>query len=245
MKRSSINHYAVLGLDHDCPAEQIRAAYRILAKRLHPDVNGGDPEALAATQALNLAYEILGDPDRRRSYDAALKEESRRPRASRTGRADRDVKQDVLLRVDEFFRGTTLEVCVNDPGNPDGLETYPLEIPPGTAPGARFRIEREAAPEGGRVHVRVRPRPDPRFKVRGTDLRCDLRINSRRAAEGGSESVRGPLGNYLRVTIPPGVARGEVIRMDGEGFPKERGGRGDLLVRIVYQPEVRIRRSTR
>jgi DnaJ-class molecular chaperone len=42
------------------------------------------------------------------------------------------------------------------------------------------------------------------------------------------------------VQIPPGVARGEVLRIAGEGLPKSRGGRGDLLVRIVYTPEVRI-----
>lgn len=239
-----INHYALLGLDRECSAEQIRAAYRILAKRHHPDRNGSSPESVVRTQELNHAYETLGDPERRRDYDAALADAGRRPRVPQTGRLDRQVKQDVLLRLDEFFRGTTLEVRVNDPGNPDGPETYLLEIPAGTAPGARFRIEREAAAGGGWVQVRARARPDLRFKVRGADLRCDLRINARRAAEGGSESVRGPLGNYLRVTIPRGVARGEVIRLEGEGLPGGRGGRGDLLVRVVYQPEVRIRRQT-
>ena len=90
--------------------------------------------------------------------------------------------------------------------------------------------------------VRVRARPDFRFKVRGSDLRCDLRINVRRAAEGGAESVRGATGNPVRVPISPGVARGEVIRIAGEGLPKARGGRGDLLVRIIYLPEVRVTR---
>ena len=242
LRPTPINHYAVLGLDRDCSAEQIRAAYRILAKRHHPDRNGGAPESVVRTQELNLAYETLGDPERRLAYDAELAEAGRRPRVTRTGRFDRQVKQDVLLRIDEFFRGTTLEVRVNDPGNPGGPESYDLEIPPGTAPGTRFRIEREAAAGGGSVQVRLRARPDLRFKVRGSDLRCDLRIHARRAAEGGSESVRGPLGNYLRVAIPRGVARGELIRLEGEGLPGGRGGRGDLLVRVVYQPEVRIRR---
>ena len=74
-------------------------------------------------------------------------------------------------------------------------------------------------------------------------MRCDLRIRAERAAQGGSESVRGITENYLRVQIPPGIARNEVIRIEGEGLPKPRGGRGDLLVRVVYTPNVRIKRG--
>ena len=153
------------------------------------------------------------------------------------------MSQDVHLRLDEFFRGTLLEVRVNDPGNPDGPEVYSLQVPPETAPGARFRIRREGALSGSQVLVRVRARPDFRFKIRGADLRCDLRINTQRAAQGGSESVRGVTGNFVRVQIEPGVARGEVLRIAGEGLPRPRGGRGDLLVRVVYTPEVRITRA--
>ena len=121
------------------------------------------------------------------------------------------------------------------------LETYDLVIPPGTAPGARFRIPRGDA--GGVVQVRVRTRPNIRFKARGSDLRCDLRITTRRATEGGSESLTGALGTQLRLQIPRGVKRGEVVRLSGEWLPKARGGRGDLLVRITYRPEVRISRT--
>jgi molecular chaperone DnaJ len=53
----------------------------------------------------------------------------------------------------------------------------------------------------------------------------------------------GVTGAPLRIQIPAGIARGEVLRIAGEGLPKPRGGRGDLLVRITYRPEVRISRS--
>ena len=142
----------------------------------------------------------------------------------------------------EFFRGTTLEVRVNDPGNPGGPETYTLEIPPATAPGSRFRIPREA---GGTVLVRVRARADFRFKVRGSDLRCDLKITAKRAAQGGVESLRGPLGDFLRITIPPGVASGSEVRLEGQGLPTARGGRGALLVRVTYRPDIQITRARR
>ena len=93
------------------------------------------------------------------------------------------------------------------------------------------------------VVVRVKARPDFRFKTRGSDLRCDLKISFQRAQQGGVESVRGLTGNFLRVTIPKKVSRGEIIRISGEGLPKPRGGRGDLLVRVLYTPDVQIRRS--
>jgi DnaJ-class molecular chaperone len=93
--------------------------------------------------------------------------------------------------------------------------------------------------------VRVKARPDFRFKIRGSDLRCDLKISLQRARQGGTESVRGVAGNFLRVPIPAQVARGEILRIPGEGLPKARGGRGELQVRVLYTPDVQIRRMTR
>ena len=245
MQRTETSHYATLGLDHRCTGEQIRAAYRLLAKRHHPDLNHGCSEAGARTQALNAAYEILSDPDRRLASDRELAAAKRSARPVRGARTERNVSQEVHLRVEEFLRGTTLEVRVKDPANPQGAETYPLVIPPETAPGTRFRVPRDEPFAGGFVLVRVRARPDFRFKVRGSDLRCDLRIKSERAVQGGVELVSGVNGHKLRVLIPRGVARGEIIRIPGEGLPRPRGGRGDLLVRIAYRVEVRITRALR
>jgi curved DNA-binding protein len=235
LQRSTPDHYATLGLERRCTNLEIRDAWRALAKEVHPDANGSSAEAEARTREINEAYEVLGDPVRRRAYDDARK----KGRAARAGTIERNVSQDVQLRLAEFFGGTTLEVRVNDPGNADGPECYTLEIPEGTAPGARFRIPRAC---GGHVNVRVKARPDSRFKVRGADLRCDLRISAKLAERGGSEMIAGPTGNRLRVEVPRGVARGETVCISGEGLPKPRGGRGDLLVRVMYRAEVRIAR---
>jgi DnaJ-class molecular chaperone len=239
VQTAASDHYATLGLDRQCTDAQIRAAYRLLAKQLHPDVNGGSAVAVAQTQALNAAYEILSDPERRRNYDQEL---ATRPKpAAPKSRPFRTLARDVYLRLEEFLRGTRLEIQVDEPGSAE-RDTYELVIPPDTAPGTRFRISR---PGGAVVVVRVKARPDFRFKVRGSDLRCDLKISAHRARQGGTESLRGATGGFLRVTIPPKVARGEIIRLPGEGLPKARGGRGDLLVCIRYSPEVRIRRLSR
>ena len=242
LSSADLDHYAILGLAPGATIAQIRAAYRLLAKRHHPDVNPAGNDAASRTRELNAAYEVLSDPAKRRAYERERRDA--RPPTSMF-RIQRNISQDAHLRVDDFLRGTSLEVAVKDPVNPGGSESYQLVIPPMTAPGARFRLARGAPFEGGFVEIRLRALPGFRFKVKGSDLRLDLRISAQRAAHGGSENIAGAAGGSLRVKIPPRVGRGEVLRIAGEGLPKARGGRGDLLVRIVYRPEVRVSRTAR
>ena len=230
-------------MQRECTAAEIRDAYRLLAKRCHPDINGNSIEARLRTQELNAAYEVLSDPARRRTYERELNEASRSATLPRGSRIERNITQEVRLRIEEFLRGTAVNVQVRDAGNPDGLETYELEIPQGTAPGTRYRLPRPGAMAGGFVLVRLKVLPGSRFKVRGSDLQCELRIDNRRAAQGGTEMVQAATGHSLRVQIPGGVRRGEIVRIPGEGMPKPRGGRGDLLVRLTYRPEVKLSRS--
>ncbi|MEO6034751.1 MAG: DnaJ domain-containing protein [Verrucomicrobiota bacterium] len=242
MQTSRPDHYATLGLDRNCTTGQIRAAYRALAKQHHPDLNGDLTDAKTLTQAINSAYEILGDPARREDYDRTCNEQADTKRPTR---AIQTISHDVYLRIEDFLRGNCLNVLIKDPGNAEGQESYALTVPAGTAPGAIFKFPRADSMKGGVVRIRARILPGFRFKVRGSDLRCDLRISARRAAQGGQETVVGVTGTRLTLKIPPRVARGEVLRIKGEGLPKTRGGRGDLLVRVVYQPEVRVTRSPR
>ena len=241
---STANHYDTLGLDRRCTTAQVRAAYRRLVKQHHPDVNHTEPEATKRVQALNTAHATLSDPVRRAVYDRELDGDNPAAPAAPGGRP-RDIAQDVMLRVEEFIRGTVLTVRVNDPANPHGAESYELEVPPETAPGTKFRVPRAEPFDGGFVVVRVRVLPGGRFRARGSDLRTDLRISAARAASGGSEMVPGASGRMVRVTIPPGVARGAVLRVTGEGLPKPRGGRGDLLVRVTYRVEVQVSRGAK
>ena len=242
MQRPTPDHYAALGLDRRCTPAQIRFAYRLLAKQHHPDVNGGSRAALARTQQLNAAYETLSDPVLRAAYDRELAAPPKFPPSVGGKKIQRNCSQDVYLSLADLMRGTKRAVRLHDPANPSGAELYELIVPPETAPGTRFRLPRDAS-FGGFVMLRVKPQPDFRFKVRGSDLRCDLKIKAARAAQGGSEIIRGLTGALVRVAIPRGVGRNEVIRIPNEGLPRPRGGRGDLLVRIIYRVEIRIHRA--
>lgn len=240
MQRAETNHYATLGLDRGCTAAQIRAAYRALARQHHPDLHPNSSAAVTRTQQLNAAHEILSDPERRRAHDRELDTPKKPVVSTRAGKIQRQVSRDVNLRLEDFLRGTMREVRVHDPANPNGLEVYELVIPPNTAPGTRFRLPRPEPFAGGFVQLRVRALPNFRFKVRGSDVCCDLKISARRAAHGGTEMIPGIAGSRLRVQIPRGVGRNETIRVAGEGLPRPRGGRGDLLARVIYRPEVRV-----
>ncbi|MEI9864321.1 MAG: DnaJ domain-containing protein [Limisphaerales bacterium] len=244
MQSSVPNHYATLGLDRGCTTAQIRAAYRALARQHHPDLNPDSPAALVYTQQLNAAYEILSDPERRKAYDVELDAPKKPTTKTRAARVERNISQDVNLPIEDFLRGTTREVRVKDPGNPNGIEIYQLIVPSETAPGTRFRLPRNEPFAGGYVQLRVKALPSFRFKVRGCDLRCDLKIKSDRATQGGVEMLRGITGSTLTVKIPRQVGRNETLTIPGQGLPRPRGGRGDLLVRIIYRPEVRIVRSS-
>ena len=64
-----IDYYKVLGVGQDASQEEIRKAYRRLAKKFHPDINKEDPSAKERFQEINEANEVLGNPERRKKYD--------------------------------------------------------------------------------------------------------------------------------------------------------------------------------
>lgn len=67
-------HYDTLKVSRDAPIEVIRAAYRVLSQKCHPDRHPADPAAADAMGLLNKAYEVLSDPDRRRTHDAWIRQ---------------------------------------------------------------------------------------------------------------------------------------------------------------------------
>src|SRR5258705_6576487 len=76
--------YEVLGVKPDASADDIRKAYRKLAKQFHPDLNPGKPEAEARFKAVSAAYDLVSDPDRRARYDPGENDESGAERPPRS-----------------------------------------------------------------------------------------------------------------------------------------------------------------
>jgi molecular chaperone DnaJ len=251
------DYYAVLGVGRDAAPDEIKKAYRRLARELHPDVNP-DPETQDRFKEITQAYEVLSDPDKRQMYDLGADPfasagagaagfgaagfpfsdimdaffgtgaSQRGPR----GRARRGRNATVRVELDlaECAFGTTRELMV------DTAVVCPTCTGEGTAPGTH--------PEtcdmcGGRGEVSqvtrsflgqvMTSRPCPGCSGTGTVIR-------RPCPEcDGDGRVR--TRRTIKVRIPAGVESGTHIQLAGEGEVGPGGGpAGDLFLEIIQRP---------
>jgi len=218
--------YEVLGVGRDAKADAIKAAYRKLAKKLHPDANKNDPKAAARFAELNAANEILGDDDRRKAFDrgeidAEGKPRFHGPRGGAAGEGHPDFNFEYFTHGPEGFQ---------QGGGPQGgfsnLEDVLSGVFGGLGGGAGRR---------GRARTRGGFEPEEFSEPAGRDVAVGVTITLNEAAAGGSRRVRLPSGKEVDVKIPPGLSDGKQIRLKGQGLPGH-GGAGDVLITIRVAP---------
>jgi curved DNA-binding protein len=213
------DYYKILGLARSASEKEIKAAYRRLARKHHPDMNPGDKQAEARFKEINEANEVLSDKAKRERYDtlgANWEAFSRggpgvagRPRAGR-------------VRVDvPGFGGAGAE------GFSDFFETFF-----GGGAGAGFSIEDLF---GGASRAQ-------RAVARGQDIEHPVDLTLEEVLRGTTRTVEVGEGRSRRrveVKIPPGVRDGSRVRAAGEGGPGSSSApRGDLYltVRVLSHP---------
>ena len=244
------DHYETLGVPRDASTEDIRSAYRKLAREYHPDVNKS-PGAEDRFKEVSEAYEVLRDDEKRAQYDRP----SPPPDAGfRNGGGTRTVDFDDLgdfgdifgrgggrgfsrrggdqealleLSLEEAARGGRKKITLGD-----GRD-YDVNIPPGVSDGQRIRLAGEGAPgmgggPRGDLLLRVRVRPHPRFRVDGRDLYTDLPVTPSEAALGATVPVRTLDGASISLKVPPGSSSGRKLRLRGQGMPG-----GDLYATVM------------
>ena len=217
-----IDYYKILGINKNATQDEIRAAYRKLARKHHPDLNQNDKEANKRFQQINEANEVLSDPDKRKKYDQYGKdwqhaEAFEKAQQSSGGRARRS--QGSYPGGEEWsggFGGTS--------GFEDGSEFSDF---------FESLFGRGSSSGGSRS----------RSKFRGQDLQAELHLSLADAYR-THQQVLNVNGKNIRITIPAGVENGQVIKLKGHGSPGvNKGPDGDLYITFIIEEDPRSRRE--
>ncbi len=211
--------YEVLGVKRDASADEIRKAYRKLAKELHPDLNPGKPAAEARFKAVTAATDIRSDPEKRARYDRGEIDESGAERPRYSYRPHAEGAQGWKYQPEGEM----------DIGDLDDL--FAMFGRGGPRSGARAGGGARGGHGGG-------------FQMPGADRHFTLTIDFALAATGGKQRLALSPEEWLDVNIPPGIEQGQILRLKGKGAPGFGGGPpGDALIEVLVAPHPFFRRD--
>ena len=252
------DYYEILGVARDAPTDEIKKAFRRLARDTHPDSNPGDPAAEERFREIARAYEVLSNPQRRAAYDrgdtidmsdlfssfAGIDELLARMFGGLGGFGGRpagpasgaDARVSVQVDLADVATGATREV------------DYPAAVTcstcggDGAAPGTALETCSRCGGQGSVRAARQTP-----FGTAMTITACDVcRGRGKVIPEpcpdcGGAGSIADRV--TVEVEVPPGVEDGMRLRVTGRGSAGEPGGRpGDLYVDVRVRPDHRFER---
>ena len=214
-----IDYYKILGVDKNASQDDVKKAFRKLARKYHPDLNPNDPSAKDKFQEINEANEVLSDPEKRKKYD----EYGEHWKHADEFEAQKKARQHAGAGGGGFsgFGGDGGSYWYSSDG--EGFSG-------GDAGGFSDFFESMCGHRGGGG------RGGSGF--RGQDFNAELHLSLRDAAQ-THKQVLNVNGKQVRITIPAGVADGQVIKLKGYGGEGVNGGpAGDLYItfRIAEDP---------
>jgi curved DNA-binding protein len=231
------DYYQILGVHREASEDEIKKAYRKLARKHHPDVNPGDPGAEERFKEINEAYQVLKDPEKRSKYDRFG---SQWEQYQQTGGRPEDFNWNQWGAQPGTGGGTYRQVSPEEfeqifGGRGSGFSDF-FETLFGGMPGRGVRFDfGEAAPEQAR-----RRQPRPR---RGRDVEHELEITLEEAFHGGTRVLQKGDGSKIEVRIPAGIRAGNRIRLKGQGQPTPGAAPGDLFLKVSIQTHPRYERQ--
>lgn len=256
------DYYEILGVSPQATDDQIKKAYRKLAREHHPDRVQGPEKAGAEARFKEIAaaYDTLSDGEKRKSYDQMRQfgagfgqggfhqgpihrgfgQDSYGPFRPRPSSAPGAGFEDIFasmfgnLRFEEEAPSeTSVDISLEDAARGATREVTNL------ATGRRFRvkippgIEHLGKVRAGQTVVTVRIQPHPLFRREGGDLHLELPVTFWEAIEGAELEIP-TLDGAIKMKIPPRTPAGKVFRIKGKGMPLLKGdAHGDLFVKVV------------
>jgi len=207
--------YQELGVSRTASADEIRKAFRKLAKQNHPDTNPDNKEAEERFKRVSAAFDIVGDPEKRKKFDA--------------GEIDGDGRETA-----QGFAGGQGPWGAGPGGfQRRGGGTYQSEtfegVDLGDILGEMFGGGRAGQRRGGAGGG------FGDFSQRGADVRAKLDIDLEDAIRGGKKRIAFSDGRTIDVTIPKGAQEGQTLRLKGQGQPG-RSGPGDAFIELSILP---------
>ena len=201
--------YVTLGVSKNATAEEIKKAYRKLARELHPDVNQNNPSAAERFKDVTAAYDILSDKTKRARYD--------------NGEIDGEGNERPGFNFNQGGSGGGAYWRGSSKGGFDFSDIFG---------GASFGTEGGFSDfasffRGGNSRERS-------FKQKGSDINYSMEVSFIDAALGAEKEVKLANGKRIKVKIPSGTDNETILRLKEQGNPGIGGGRpGDAMVRIL------------
>jgi curved DNA-binding protein len=234
------DYYELLGISREASGDEIRKAFRKMARRFHPDIAHDKACAEEKFKEINEAYEVLGDPEARRKYDLG---QGRWPRFSGFGSRH-------MRKENDRFRSRNSRDGFRPYTERPEFRSFYEDFLGGRRGGASSFSEPEEEERNKRSSTSDRYHRSPRP---GNDIEGEMQVSLSEVLHGSIHTIavlrNNPLTGEteqrpLHVRIPAGVQNGQTLRLVGRGdYGIEGGPPGDLFLRIRYarQAEFRVR----
>lgn len=208
-----IDYYNILGVNKGASQDDIKKAYKKLARKYHPDLNPNDPDAHRKFQEINEANEVLSDPEKRKKYDQYGEN------WKHADQFEAQQQQYGQYQNGGFGGGGGSYWSASDDGS--GFSDFFESMFGG----------RSGRSSGGGSHM-----------FRGQDYNASLSLSLADAAKTHKQVIT-VNGKNLRITVPAGIADGQTIKLKGQGGPGVNGGpAGDLYITFAITDNGRFKR---
>ncbi len=204
-----IDYYKILGVDKNIPQKDVQAAYRKRAKQFHPDLHPDDPKAKAKFQALNEAYEVIGDPEKRKKYD-------------QYGQNWRNA--DAFNQQAGGAGGGGESFHWSSAGGGSPFEGFDFSGFGNGGGGFSSFFQDLFGGMGGGTRTRSRARQST------GEMNAKVNLDLYTALLGGQIIIQLSNGEKLKLKVKPETQNGTKVRVRGKGYDRGDGTFGDLII---------------